>query len=157
MLRSDSVTTRTHDVKCEVAAEVLRYTGQLRLRVTGWSMLPAILPGDTLVLESAISDGVCEGDIVLFHRERRFFVHRVIGKARDKRELFTRGDAMPQADAAVGHHELLGRVSCIVRNGESIAPSRRRTWPQRALTAVLQRSKTAARVVVAAHNIHQSS
>ena len=37
-------------VKCELAAEVLRSSGELRLRVTGSSMLPAVWPGDELTI-----------------------------------------------------------------------------------------------------------
>ena len=42
-----------HALKCELAAESLRLSGRLRLRVTGWSMLPTICPGDTLIIERA--------------------------------------------------------------------------------------------------------
>src|SRR5579872_6250678 len=101
-----------HALKCELAAEVLRSCGTLRLRVTGWSMLPAVWPGDTLMIESARTGGVTEGDIVLFGRERRLFVHRVVKNLGDSKFL-TRGDAMSAPDPVIDRHELLGRVSSI--------------------------------------------
>lgn len=157
MMSSDSGTTRAHVLKCELAAEVLRSNEKLRLRVHGWSMLPTVMPGDTLVVESVTGDNIAEGEIVLFQRERRFFIHRVVQRSEDKRELFTRGDAMPQADPPVKGHELLGKVLYIERNGRCLVPSSRLSWHERALAAIVQRSKTAARVVVGVHGLRQSS
>src|SRR5262249_37101837 len=47
-----------HAIKCELAAEVLRFSGRLRLQVGGWSMLPSVFPGDTLLVEWSESAGV---------------------------------------------------------------------------------------------------
>jgi hypothetical protein len=140
-----------------MASEVLRSAGQLRLRVNGWSMLPAVMPGDTLVLERASIDDVAEGEIVLFHRERRFFIHRAVRKADHKGELLTRGDAMIRPDPPVKRHELLGKILWIERNGRRVAPSPRLSWHKRAVAAIVQRSETAARIVVGVHSLRQSS
>ena len=51
MMPAKCVMSESHAVKCELAAEVLRSSGRLRLQVTGWSMLPSIWPGDTLTVE----------------------------------------------------------------------------------------------------------
>ena len=70
--------TARETLGCELAAEVLRSWGRLRLRATGASMLPAVWPGDVL---SVRSQGVVEalpGDIVLFGREGRLVAHRVV-------------------------------------------------------------------------------
>jgi len=40
--------TARETLGCELAAEVLRSSGRLRLRATGTSMLPAVWPGDVL-------------------------------------------------------------------------------------------------------------
>ena len=54
----------THDpllestLKCELAAEVLRSFGTLRFAATGWSMLPSVWPGETLVVERVQPDEV---------------------------------------------------------------------------------------------------
>jgi signal peptidase I len=143
-------------LKCELAGEVLRSSGKLRLRVTGWSMLPAVMPGDTLVIERVSSDAVSEGDIVLFGRDRRFFVHRVITKGEPQNtELVTRGDAMRTPDPPVSASDLMGRVSFIVRNGKCLRPSQ--SFPERAVAALVQRSMFAARVVVGVHGLRQTS
>jgi len=148
-----------HAVKCELAGEVLRSSGILRLRVTGWSMLPTVWPGDTLVIERVDSDAVCEGDIVLFNRERRLFAHRVVTKSGSDGDtrILTRGDAMPQPDPLVSDRDLLGRVKHIVRNGKCIEPSRNPRLSERAVSALVRRSEIAARVVVGVHGLRQTS
>src|SRR5450631_1317539 len=91
----------THALKCELAGEVLRSSGKLRLRVTGWSMLPTVWPGDTLLIERVGREEVSEGDIVLFGRDRRLFAHRVVAKVdiSENLQLTTQGDGMPRPDA----------------------------------------------------------
>lgn len=145
-----------HAVKCELAGEVLRSYGELRLQVTGWSMLPAVWPGDTLVLESITSDTVSEGDIVLFSRDRRLFAHRVLTKNVEASGMLTRGDAMPAPDPMVCKDELLGKVSFIVRNGKCIVPSRSLRFSERAIATLVRSSELAARVVVGVHGMRQT-
>src|SRR5437588_3896752 len=97
-------------LKCDLAVEVLRWSGTLRLGVTGWSMLPTVLPGDTLIVEKTGCEEVSTGDLVLFGRRRRLFVHRVVAVAGDVREriIITQGDGMSHPDEAVKASELLG-------------------------------------------------
>jgi len=148
-----------HAVKSELAADVLRSFGALRLQVTGSSMLPAVWPGDTLLIERVKSDAVSAGDIVLFGRDRRLFVHRVTGKTETHGEskILTRGDAMAQPDPPVPEADLLGKVSFISRNGKVIAPRKIRRWTERVAAALVRSSDFAARVVVGIHGIRQMS
>lgn len=144
-----------HSLRCEMATEVLRSSGHLRLKVAGWSMFPAVLPGDTLMIDRAASDEVSIGDIVLFGRNRRLFVHRVVGK--NDAQFVTRGDAMPAADPAVDQNELLGRVTYILRDGRCIEPSKTRPLAERAAATLLRNSEIAARVVASWHSLRQRS
>jgi len=148
-----------HARKCELAAEVLRSCGRLRLQVAGWSMLPTVWPGDTLVVERANANAVSEGDIVLFGRDRRLFAHRVVTKRSQSgdSQLVTRGDAMPAKDSPVSDDELLGKVSYIVRDGKCIEPSRSLRFSERAIAALVRSSEIAARVVVGVHGMRQAS
>jgi|SRR5579863_3356567 len=159
MIPASQVFDDAHALKCELAGEVLRSSGTLRLRVMGWSMLPAIWPGDTLVVENANHSAVSKGDIVLFGRDRRLFAHRVVARRSQpgKLQLVTRGDAMPAEDAPVSDNELLGRISFIGRNGRLIEPSRSRGFSQRAIAALVRSSEIAARVVVGVHGMRPTS
>lgn len=146
----------SHALKCELACEVLRSSGRLRLQVTGWSMLPTVWPGDTLVVDRASSDAVAKGDIVLFARDRRLCAHRVAKKIPQDSTLLTRGDAMPQADPPLSHRDLLGKVSFILRNGECIEPRRELSLAQRAIAGLVRHSDLAARVVVGVHGLRRT-
>jgi hypothetical protein len=151
-------TCDAHALQCALAADVLRSHGKLRLRVNGWSMLPSVWPGDTLLVECTKDGAVREGDIVLFGRDRRLFAHRVIANtpAHAGSTIATRGDAMPQPDPPISGHELLGKVAFISRNGTLIEPKQQRI-SQRAVSGLLRRSKLAARVAVGIHNFRQTS
>jgi signal peptidase I len=154
MKLSAQVLDDAHALKCELAGEVLRSSGALRLRVTGWSMLPTVMPGDTLVIEHISSDAVSEGDIVLFVRDRRFFVHRVVTKGQPHHAaILTCGDAMPAPDPPMPGSDLLGKVTFILRNGKCIEPARSPRFSERALSALVRRSAFAARVVVGVHGM----
>jgi signal peptidase I len=141
---------------CDLAGEILRSSGSLRLRVTGWSMLPTVWPGDTLVVEPVSTDSVSEGDIVMFSRGQRLVAHRVT-KICGAGEVQTQGDAVPRPDAPVAQREVLGKVSAIMRNGKRIEPSRHLRSSARAIAAVLRRSEITARVVVGVHGLRQTS
>ena len=158
MTSCPSILGDVNALKCELAGEVLRSSGTLRLQVTGWSMLPAVLPGDTLVIEHIHSDAISPGDIVLFGRDRRFFVHRVVAGNQPKSDaVLTRGDALPATDPPVPASDLLGRVSLILRNGKYFQPRRSLRLSERAVAALVRRSDFAARVIVGVHGIRASS
>jgi signal peptidase I len=120
-------------------------------------MLPAVWPGDTLVVEHAGSDDVSEGDIVLFSRNSRFVAHRVRSKSPGDSRIQTQGDAVPVPDTPISSNDVLGKVSLILRNGQSIEPRRRSRLSERAVAALVRNSEIAARVLVAVQSIHQTS
>jgi len=120
-------------------------------------MLPAIFPGDTLVIERANSESVGKGDIVLFHRDRRMFVHRVSGKSGSDGDLqiVTQGDGMPKPDPPVSNCQLLGKVSFVVRDGRRLRLAKSPGLRMRAVSAMVRRSSSVARVVVGVHKMGQ--
>jgi len=148
-----------HAAKCQLAGEVLRSSGTLRLQVMGWSMLPAIWPGDTLVIERINASAASEGDIVLFGRDRRLFAHRFVARTSvpGETKVLTRGDGMLAPDPPVSEADVLGRVSFIVRNGKCIEPGKSLRFSERAVAALVQRSEIAARVVVGVHSMRRAS
>lgn len=154
----EAIACDAHTLKCELAAEVLRSSGALRLQVSGTSMLPAIWPGDTLLIERMEGHAVSEGDIVLFRRGRRLVVHRVTGRIETCAEsrIVTRGDATPAPDLPVAKADLLGRVSFISRNGKLIAPRRTPRLTARAVAVLVRRSDIATRVVVGIRGLRQT-
>ncbi len=120
--------------------------------------MPTIWPGDSLVVEHATGKDVSAGDIVLFSNSCRFVAHRLVEKdsPTNPGELLTRGDAMSTADAPIRQNELLGRVSLVVRDGKCFEVKKTLRWSERALSALLRRSDTAARVVLGVHRIKRA-
>ena len=88
-------TAAREENKCSLAAELLGCCGELRLRATGTSMLPALWPSDLITIRAEEFDRVAPGDIILYARGNRFFIHRVVKAPVDNgcRTLITRGDA----------------------------------------------------------------
>jgi signal peptidase I len=145
-----------HSLKCELSCDCLRVFGTLRLRVNGWSMLPTLWPGDTIIVSRTGFSQILPGSIALFRRTDRFFVHRILHKDIAKKEILSRGDAMPRPDPPFMSGELVGKVLFIVRNGKQIEPSRHVSLLHRAFAALVRRSTLAARVAVMARRVYQS-
>lgn len=143
-----------HARKHELAAELLRSSGSLRLSVTGHSMLPTVWPGDRLVVERVSIDDISEGDIVMFSSGLRFVAHRVVAKrcASGGSSALTQGDSVSRPDSPVARQEIMGKVSRILRNGRCIEPGKSPRLSDRVVAAVFQRSEFAARVAVGIHN-----
>ena len=147
----------THSLKCELAGEVLRSSGNLRLQVTGWSMVPTLWPGDILMIARVDPALLSEGDIVLIDRDRRLFAHRLLAKNFENSGILTRGDSMRSPDPRVAPNKLLGKVSFILRNGRCIEPRPTMRVSERAVAALVQRSEIAARAVMSVHSLLQPS
>ncbi len=64
--------------RCSLAAEALRSWGTLKVRAHGVSMLPTLWPGDVLTVQSVRPEQVEPGEIVLYMRQDRFFIHRIV-------------------------------------------------------------------------------
>lgn len=144
------VDTLNSAAKCDLAIEVLRSFGELRFAETGWSMLPTVWPGDTLVFELIVHDKVRIGDIVLARRGARLCTHRVISKTRASSTAYcvTQGDAIRTADRPVLESELLGRLAYLIRAGKPVAVRAKLNVLESLIAKVIRRSLTAARVLV---------
>lgn len=98
-----------------LVGEVLQRFGQVTIRVTGSSMLPALRPGDELTIRRRSISEARTGEIAVFVRDDRLFAHRIV--AQEPRCLVTRGDAVPSPDAPVSEAELLGVAVSVSRDG----------------------------------------
>jgi signal peptidase I len=142
-----------HRLKCELACEVLRSFGSLRFSATGWSMLPAIWPSDTLVVERVSADQVKVGEVVLVRRNGRLCAHRIVSREENSGspDWITQGDAMPMPDPPVKESELLGRVNYVIRDGRCVAMRSKSSVAAKLTTKVVRRSFIAARALVYLH------
>lgn len=168
-MRHTADATRNDEIalKCELAAEVLRSFGRLRFVATGWSMLPSIWPGETLVVKrisrdkdnDKSKDSVRVGDIVLIGREGRLCAHRVVAvpdSPEDPRWI-TQGDAQPAPDCPVAESELLGRVAYVIRRGKLVALPAQLSAVQRLAAKIARRSLPATRALIYLNRLRQTS
>jgi hypothetical protein len=74
-----------------------------RITFAGYSMYPAIRPGDTLILEIAAARDCALGDIVCVGRENEYVVHRIVGIDRVSAppRIITKGDSLTYSDRPV--------------------------------------------------------
>jgi len=106
---------------CEIMAQALREGRDIRLRVTGSSMLPSIWPHDMLRIRAAGNSQPSIGEIILYARDGRLIAHRVVRRPDPGIARFeTRGDALPACDAPVVQAEILGFVTAIVRGSREV-------------------------------------
>ncbi len=103
-------------------ARLVRNHGAACVRVFGSSMLPWIWPGDVLVIRRTDMRTISPGEVVLFARKGRLFIHRVVRKYAAESEPFlvTKGDAVAHTDGPVLQSEFLGRVALIHRRARQI-------------------------------------
>ena len=132
-------------LKCELAGEVVRTFGEVRLRVFGTSMVPSILPGDLISIQRAGLSEISIGEIVLYSREGRLFAHRVVARAGSPALplLITRGDRLRHNDPPVSSLELLGRVHLIERGKRRLQPATGLSMWQWLIVRLLQSSDRA--------------
>lgn len=143
-----SVVDECGNLKLSLAIELLRSVGEARLAVGGGSMLPCLWPGDIVAVHRVAAHDLLPGDIVVFARENRLVVHRVLRLNRDQEEISvtTCGDRVSKVDSPVSTDELLGKVKHIQRGTRSLDP-RMTTWT-RIAARVLRRSEFCTRVLL---------
>ena len=133
-----------------LAAEVLRRSGRLRLRVFGASMLPTLWPGDEVDLAGCSLRDAAPGEIIVAWRDGRFFLHRYLASHEDG--FLARGDAMPRPDPPYAADACLGKVIAVKRAGQTAWVFLPATPPNRALGLLLCYSRSARRLALKFHD-----
>lgn len=141
----DAATQVCHAVAFELAEEVVRKFGWVRLRVTGTSMMPCVLPGDLVTVNRATINEISSGEIVLFKRPDGFGLHRVVAKlaVSSTFALLTHGDRLQYNDPVISSEALLGRVERIERNGRQFPTAARRGFLMGLVAGLLRSSDIA--------------
>src|ERR1700690_1954075 len=136
------------NVKFDLAIDTLRSVGEARLTVSGSSMLPSLWPGDILEIHRVAAADISKGDIVVFARENRLIVHRVLRVNRDQDDVtvITRGDRSARVDAPVSTNYLLGSVRTIQRGDRNIIP--RTNLSMQMASLILRRSELLTRLLL---------
>jgi hypothetical protein len=139
-------------VKRDLAVEALASFGEIRLIAQGTSMIPALWPGDTLLVRQADVEQVSPGDILLCRWAGGLRIHRLLAKVGRSGAtlLVTRGDALSGKDPPVPASDLLGRVSAVVSGQVHKVPRRQLSFGQEAVALLVRRSAWATRFLLRA-------
>lgn len=130
--------------KRDLAVEALRQFGEVRLKVTGTSMLPSVWPGDILTVRKQCAEQLLPGEQVLCYRNQAFVAHRLVEQRGD---LFvTQGDSLPHDDLPFRRDEVLGAVVSIIRDGRPVALTP--VWRNGVVSRILQRSELCVRLLL---------
>ena len=124
------------------AAEALLSAGKnITVTAGGYSMWPAIRPGDKVEITPSGEGAAAAGRIVALRRDGGFVLHRItrVMTVSGRRLIVTCGDAATRADEPAGAEMIAGMVHSLNRSGRLIPPPRRR-WPRwfNRMTARLQ-------------------
>ncbi len=138
----------------ELIAEEFRAGREVRFRVTGSSMVPTVWPGDVIVVRPVDAGPVRPGGLLLFRRDGRLVVHRVVGRSLRENSLqfITRGDAVGRCDFPVPSSDVVGVVRAVSRHGtEPAAAVGETSLAKRLVSFAVRRSQVVRRVVLTVH------
>jgi signal peptidase len=131
------------ELGCELVADVARSFGEVRLKVTGASMIPSIWPGDVITVHHNAAS-LQPGQIVLYSREGKLVAHRITRVRGDV--LSTRGDSLPSSDPPIHAPDIVGHVISVVRNRHSVH-LKQSSW-QRAVSFTARHSDFCLRIIL---------
>lgn len=128
----------------ELVAEMADRFGEVRLKVTGASMIPAVWPGDILTVRRCDISEMHPGQIVLYRREEKLVAHRITCVRGDL--LTTQGDSLPHEDPPIRESNIVGLAVLLVRNRRRLHLKQSR-W-QRVGSSILRRSDFCTRMTL---------
>lgn len=111
----------------EVSIRLLSEGKSLRIKAGGYSMFPAIRPGDIVIIAPVNNlSNLIPGDIIVFRRDSGFVLHRLTDIRYQKEIAFyiTRGDSSMNEDKPVTADKISGLVIAIETKRGKIKPHR---------------------------------
>ena len=129
----------------DLADELLDKGTSIRITAAGYSMYPAIKPGNTIIIKPVPHDELKCGMIIAWKREKDLVVHRLVlaYKSDEKKYYITRGDSCRSSDKPVTPDMIAGRVEAIYKGHRLLRPvklhpiSERRYRLNRVITILL--------------------
>jgi signal peptidase I len=130
----------------QAAASLLADEQTIIITAGGYSMWPAIQPGDRVILSPCHPADLSAGDVVAASRDGGFVVHRITEIKRDSafRLFRLRGDASMAYDPWITELNLAGQVTTVRRGGKELRIRSRRMpyligWLLASATGILKR------------------
>ncbi len=110
----------------EFTTGLLEEGSEVRIIASGYSMYPAISPGNPIILEPVNDRAALKpGDIIAWERDSDMVVHRLVHIYESDGELYyiTRGDSTLTSDNPVSFNLIAGRVVFIEKCGKRRTPA----------------------------------
>lgn len=110
----------------EFTTGLLEDGSDVRIIASGYSMYPAISPGNPIIIEPVKDKANLKpGEIIAWERDSDLVVHRLIHIYESDGELYyiTRGDATLTSDNPVSFNLIAGRVVSIEKRGKRRLPA----------------------------------
>jgi Peptidase S24-like len=152
-MAANSTQASREAIHLALASEVLQSFGELRFVARGGSMLPSILPGDTLLVRRQPVASIRPGQVALCRRAGAFCAHRVKFKTHCDGQwlLSTGGDALAGEDSPIFEEDVLGRVFAVVRWGKYIDLTESRGLGIRVIEWAVKRSDVFSSLLLRCH------
>ena len=96
--------------------DLLQNGNVIQILLTGYSMFPFLMHGDTVQISAVDTEKLKCGDIVVFKVNNRWIAHRLIKKNIVQNIFYTRGDAMMCKDLPVNQGQIKGIVIKAVKS-----------------------------------------
>lgn len=108
----------------DLADELLDKGTSIRITAAGYSMYPAIKPGNTIIIKPVSPDGLKCGMIIAWKREKDMVVHRLVlvYESNGRKYYITRGDSCRSSDKPVTLDMIAGRVEAIYKGQRLMRP-----------------------------------
>jgi signal peptidase I len=122
-------------------------------------MIPAIWPGDTVIIKRQNPEELRSGDVVLAERDGSFVVHRVQHVRQEAGQVHfeTQGDSVPQPDPVGTREQILGKVIAVQRGGRTVGIKSRRSITERIVGFALSRSTFLLAIWLRLHSLSASA
>ncbi len=106
----------------DFAESILESNHTVSIRMTGYSMYPALRPGDIGHIEKCVPNEIKVGDIVVFKYREKLIAHRLVTiNNNDVRTFVAKGDKNKFSDPPFAADAFVGKISSIERKGERIS------------------------------------
>lgn len=117
----------------DLADELLDKGTSLRVEASGYSMYPAISPGNIIIIKPVPREELKCGMIIAWKRENDMVVHRLVlaYESDGERYFITRGDSCRSSDKPVSGDMIAGRVEAIYKGHNLIRPIKIHPIPER--------------------------
>ena len=105
----------------DFAESILENNHTLGIRTTGYSMYPALRPGDIGHIEKCMPTEIKVGDVVVFKSNGKLIAHRLVAIDDVAGTFLTKGDKNKFFDTPFATDAFVGKITSFERKGRKIS------------------------------------